>query len=275
MATNELPKDAGVCDGWQALPLRPCDEAIIPIGNGTYYNDLVTSGVYAGEHLHSPYRDDNVIDSASPVIYVRQSVAEKLRYAQSLLPEGLKLIIFDGYRSVEVQRALFDQFLDALRVLRPEYTEEQLVEETEHYVALPSADTAQPSPHSTGGAVDVAIIRDNSMIEFGTPFDHGSVRSALRFFEEESHVLTYVDREAKEHRRLLYRVMTAGGFEGYEYEWWHFNAHETQMGARAAGLSEASFGAATITTSSFYESEKVFSDGNQPSAPIDRIAPTQ
>lgn len=274
MAMNKLPKNAGVCDGWQTVPLRPCYEVLIPIGRGTQFEDLITSGVYAGEHLHSPYRDDNVIDSASPVIYVRQSVAEKLRYAQSLLPQGLKLIIFDGYRSVEVQRALFDQFLDALRVLRPEYTERQLVEETEHYVALPSADVMQPSPHSTGGAVDVAIIKDNIMIEFGTPFDHGSVRSALRYFEDESHVLTDADREAREHRRLLYRVMMSAGFEGYEYEWWHFNAHETQMGARAAGLSEASFGVATMTKSTFYESEKVHSDVDQPSAPIDRIAPT-
>lgn len=270
-----MPYDAGKVDGWQSVPLEESGEPLVAIGRGTEYDDIVTSAVYAGEHLHSPYRDDNVIDTAEPVVYVRRSVAERLRQAQASLPDGMKLIVFDGYRSVEVQRALFGQFFDELRRLRPEWGETQLREETERYVALPSTDPACPSPHSTGGAVDVAIIRDNHMIEFGTPFDHGSERSALRYFEDDAHIRGEDDITAREHRRLLYRVMIEAGFEGYEHEWWHYNARETQMGAQAAQTGSASYGlaAALLPGTLVPRPPHGLLPHEEPSAPIDRIAP--
>jgi D-alanyl-D-alanine dipeptidase len=272
-----IPYIAGLVQGWQAIPIRDSAELLVAIGRGTDYDDIVTSAVYAGEHLHSPYRDDNVIDAAMPVIYVRESVAERLRQAQASLPEGLRLIVFDGYRSVAVQQALFDQFLDELRLLKPDWNEAQLVEETERYVAVPSTDVSCPSPHSTGGAVDVAIVMDGRMIEFGTPFDHGSARSALRYFEDDSHVHSEADRQARDHRRLLYYVMHEAGFEGFEHEWWHYNARETQMGARAAGCSEVTYGIATelLPKSTFLRVQQVLLAHEQPSAPIDRIAPAR
>lgn len=276
---NELlviPVNTGRVDGWRSLPLQESDEQLVAIGHGTPYDDILTSAVYAGEHLHSPYRGDNVIDAAQPVIYVRESVAARLRRAQSLLPYGLQLIVFDGYRSVAVQQALYDQFLNELRALRPEWDDTQLREETEHYVSLPSTNPACPSPHSTGGAVDVAIIRDNRMIEFGTPFDHGSERSALRYFEDDSHITNATDKQARDNRRLLYEVMYEVGFEGFEHEWWHYNAPETQMGARAAGHDEATYGIASslLPKNTFSSPRKVFSPHMEPSASIDRIAPS-
>lgn len=273
---SQIQPHAGIVDGWQGVPLHDNSELLVVIGRGSDYDDIVTSAVYAGEHLHSPYRDDNVIDVADAILYVRHSVADRLRTAQSLLPAGMKLIVFDGYRSVDVQRALFDQFLDELRMIKPAWSEAQLVEETEHYVALPSTDVSCPSPHSTGGAVDVAIIRDNHMIEFGTPFDHGSERSALRYFERETHVQNEADELAREHRRLLYHVMHEAGFEGYEHEWWHYNAVETQMGARVARREEATYGIAAelLPKSTFHHLRKVLLTHEEPSAPIDRIAPT-
>ena len=271
-----IPSHAGIVDGWQSVPLHDNGDSLVAIGHGTDHDDVMTSAVYAGEHLHSPYRGDNVIDTADAILYVRHSVADRLRTAQSLLPAGMKLIVFDGYRSVEVQRALFDQFLDELRRLKPDWSEEQLIEETEYYVALPSTDASCPSPHSTGGAVDVAIISDNHMIEFGTPFDHGSERSSLRYFEDEVHVQDEADEQASEHRRLLYHIMHEAGFEGYEHEWWHYNAVETQMGACVAHRDKATYGIATglLPENTFHHLRKVLLTHEEPTAPIDRIAPT-
>lgn len=273
---DALPIDAGVVDGWQGIDIDESGEPLVPIGRGTEFDDIVTSAVYAGEHLHSPYRGDNVIDVADPVIYVRKSVAERLRNAQAALPEGMRLIVFDGYRSAAVQSALFDQFIEELRLLKPDWNEDRLTEETEHYVALPSEDITRPSPHSTGGAVDVAIIKDGKMIEFGTPFDHGSERSALRYFEDDTHVATEADIRARDNRRLLYRAMHDAGFEAYEHEWWHYNARETQMGSSAAKLGDAHYGK---VSSDMLDQARVTiridtRDANEPSAPIDRIAPT-
>jgi hypothetical protein len=38
--------------------------------------------------------------------------------------------------------------------------------------------------------------------------------------------------------------MTRAGMQAYEAEWWHYNAPESQMGAAAAGLPKATYGAA-------------------------------
>lgn len=267
---------AGEVDGWQGIPVLESAEKLVPIGRGTDFDDIVTSAIYAGEHLHSPYRGDNVIDSADPIIYVRQTVASRLREAQAMLPGGMKLIVFDGYRSASVQAALFRQFEVELKRLHPDWSVSQIIDETERYVAMPSEDTAKPSPHSTGGAVDVAIIDDGKMIEFGTPFDHGSRRSALRYFEDDRIVTNKADQLARNHRRLLYSVMFQVGFEGFEHEWWHYNARETQMGARVAGLDRATFGRvepSLISRASLSRSEANI-DSQEPSAPVDRISPS-
>lgn len=274
---DRISEGAGEVGGWQTVPIRESTEKLVPIGLGTDFVDIVTSAIYAGEHLHSPYRGDNVIDSAEPIIYVRQSVADRLREAQGLLPEGMRLIVFDGYRSAFVQGALFRQFESELRRLQPDWSKDEIWIETERYVAMPSEDITKPSPHSTGGAVDVAIIEAGRMIEFGTPFDHGSHRSALRYFENDEHVRNLADRLARKNRRLLYNVMRHVGFEGFEHEWWHYNARETQTGARAAGLDQATYGRVDPDSikRAFLAHDEVIIDGPEPQAPVDRIAPSR
>lgn len=275
-STAAIPYGAGVVDGWRFVMLRERGEPLVAIGAGTEYDDIITSVIYAGEHAHSPYRGENAIAAAEPVVYVRKSVAERLRHAQAMLPFGLKLIVFDGYRSVEVQQALYDQFMHELRRLKPDWSDGQLADETERYVSLPSTNAMCPSPHLTGGAVDVAIVQNGHMIEFGAPFDHGAERSALRYFEDDTHVTSEADRVSRMHRRLLYRVMHDAGFEGFEYEWWHYNAPETQMGTRTAHRACAVFGNGTplIVAHGLQPDERVRVDDNEPRAPVDRIAPT-
>lgn len=270
-SASAIPLSAGLVDDWRSVPIEENGELLVAIGPGTVYDDLLTSAVYAGEHLSSPYRGDDAIDNASVTIYVRQSVADRLRQAQSMLPSGLKLIVFDGYRSREVQQALFDQYLEGLKRLNPGWSEAELLIETEKYVSRPSADDTQPSPHSTGGAVDVAIVKDHRMLEFGTPFDNGSERSALRYFEEPERVRTDADMQARANRRLLYDVMTRTGFEAYVYEWWHYNSVETQMGARTAHLGRALFGATQPVDAD--EIRNLSAGSLEPEIPIDRIAP--
>lgn len=264
-----IPVSAGCVDGWEKVDMTKSRERLVAIGPGTKYN-VMTSAVYAGEHLHSPYRGDQSIGEASTVIYVRRSVAERLVLAQDLLPGDMSLVVFDGYRSAQVQQALFDQFMSELTRQHPGWTDNQLRRETEKYVAVPSDNPTRPSPHSTGGAVDVAILDGDRMIEFGAAFDHGSERSALRYFEDNDHVLTDHDWSARSNRRLLYAVMSAVGFGAYKHEWWHFNAPETQMGARDLGIKSASFGIATPPNLARPKTGQV---NSRMVANIERIAP--
>ena len=93
------------------------------------------------------------------------------------------------------------------------------------------------------------IRRHATMLDFGTRFDHGGPMAALRHFEEKSKTqpLTDVEESQLTNRRLLFNVMVASGMEPYADEWWHFNDPASQMGAKAAGLEFAEYGAAELS----------------------------
>lgn len=90
------------------------------------------------------------------------------------------------------------------------------------------------------------IRRHGELLDFGTPFDHGDATAAAAHLERElaSRPLNGAETRALHNRRLLYGVMVAAGFQAYPDEWWHFNATQSQMGARTAGLTHAAYGAA-------------------------------
>jgi hypothetical protein len=88
--------------------------------------------------------------------------------------------------------------------------------------------------------------RHAKMLDFGTAFDHGGKKSALAYYESQiaaGEILTENDMRACNNRRFLFEIMAQVGFQPYFAEWWHFNAPESQMGAAAAGLDYATFGA--------------------------------
>ncbi|MGH7883780.1 MAG: M15 family metallopeptidase [Candidatus Dormibacteraceae bacterium] len=88
----------------------------------------------------------------------------------------------------------------------------------------------------------ILIMREEGeMLDFGTPFDWGGSEAALRYYEEKKS-LDPEGSECRDNRRLLHNALTVVGFTGYPYEWWHFNASESQMGARVLGLPQARFG---------------------------------
>jgi D-alanyl-D-alanine dipeptidase len=312
-----IPLDVPEVAWWKSVPIEPSDSyELVPIGMfAPEYSDIFTSALYYGQYQDSPYAPGQ-LRGAMPTIFVRRSVAKRLRQAQLLLPPTLRLVVFDGYRSTEVQQSLYDHYYGALRALHPSWTADALSTETQEYVSVPSTDETKPSPHSTGGAVDVAILEmdknaaghfyalqkrmqqeqpiadlasvldparlrqqpnpftapnhasnsmrkwlnyqemlagivttNGKMLHFGTPFDHGDIEASLRYLEVQSRQrgLTPKELEARDNRRLLYNLMRLAGLQGYLPEWWHYNAPETQMGAKTAGLSTASYGKALLS----------------------------
>lgn len=82
-------------------------------------------------------------------LWVRATVADQLTRAQAALPAGYGLAVFDAWRPLGLQQALYD---DA-------YANPDL---PDGFVAPPSADPAFPPPHLTGGAVDVTLTGSRS-----------------------------------------------------------------------------------------------------------------
>lgn len=277
-----IPLDAGKVDGWKEVQMKSYRwrrDPLVPLGLFSDYSDIFTSSVYYGEHSSSPYRSRVIKGETLMTQFVRQSTAERLRNAQSLLPQHHYLLVFDAYRSTTVQSSLYESFVTELRKQRPEMSEDQLSAEAQKYVSAPSRDKKVPAPHNTGGSVDVGIVRLDEasskrvtqidavlhrigrpgsdmvyglemeraslmrgarLLDFGTSFDEMATSAHLTALEGET-------GEATLNRRLLNNAMTAVGFSSYEYEWWHFNDIATQMGARALGLTVATMGGTRLS----------------------------
>lgn len=128
---------------------------------------------------------------------VRQSVAERLKYAQAFLhARGYGLKIWDAFRPFNAQGALWT-FAKSAR-----------------FVADPENGHAL---HTWGVAVDATLV-DAKGRELPMPsdFDSFSPNAALHYAGEDETIRRDLD--------LLLDAMGAAGFKGMRSEWWHFVA---------------------------------------------------
>jgi D-alanyl-D-alanine dipeptidase len=122
---------------------------------------------------------------------------------------GHRLLILDALRPHRVQVELWD-FLGGTGLRQ--------------YVA----DPARGSIHSFGMAVDVTVIdAGGAELDMGTGFDEMNERShpVLEAQHLASGALT---ARHIAHRKLLRAAMHAGGFNGIDNEWWHFDMLDRQ-----------------------------------------------
>lgn len=274
---------------------------------------IFSTNDYAAKLSNSAY--EQALSGTVLSQYLRQTPADRLVEVQRKLPRGYRLIIYDGWRSLETQydayMLCFDSIVDELitkniltsRDISPE-VRALISEETQKYIALPSPmpESTNPSPesvkeakkipapHSTGGAVDAAIVCIDdevledleqleealsgeidpvkradldfqlaaiyrlhaTLLDFGTDFDFAGKESGLTHFEHD---------DAPEHpklwRRLLYNLMTEAGFESYSEEWWHFN-FGNQPAERTKWLRSGEKGVAVYGNTDLTNEQKEF-----------------
>jgi D-alanyl-D-alanine dipeptidase len=117
-----------------------------------------------------------------------------------------------------------DVFLLVLDALRPQRVQERMWKALEgtpltQYLAHP----ARGSIHSFGMAVDVTIVdAQGRELDMGSGFDEMDELSHPRL--EARHLASGALTTAQvANRELLRRAMRAGGFNGIDNEWWHFD----------------------------------------------------
>ena len=126
--------------------------------------------------------------------FLRRSTAVKLaRAAKALAARGRRLVIYDAYRPLSVQRLLWEAKPDRRFV----------------------ADPARGSIHNRGGAVDAGLAdaRGNP-VEMPTGFDEFGPRAA--------HGAAGVPAAAAANAAELKAAMTEAGFKPLAEEWWHY-----------------------------------------------------
>ena len=129
------------------------------------------------------------------VCYLHPDAAVLLERAQGLAAaQGLKLVIFDGYRPVEAQWALWRHCPD------PTFL----------------ADPRRGSPHSRGVAIDLSLVdRETGLpLDMGTGFDDLTPRAF--------HGSDAPTPAAQRNRMLLLGLMASAGWDHYLNEWWHY-----------------------------------------------------
>ncbi|RUR33240.1 D-alanyl-D-alanine dipeptidase [Vreelandella nanhaiensis] len=179
--------------------------------------------------------------------FVREGVYRALVAAACSLPDDIGLIVLDGWRPWRVQQYLFETLQAAIQHRQPELTESDLLARTREFVSVPSQDPSAPSPHLTGGAVDVTLCdRDGVPLDMGTLFDETLPASHTDHFEQLDS-LTTAQRQARDHRRLLYHTMCEQGFTNLPSEWWHYDLGD-QLWGHYAGKSSVHYGPAELDT---------------------------
>jgi D-alanyl-D-alanine dipeptidase len=126
--------------------------------------------------------------------FLHPAAADCLRRAVEIArPLGYRIKIFDAYRPIEGQWALWNFDPD------PEFV----------------ADPRKGGPHNRGVAVDLTLVEvEGREVDMGTGFD--------AFTPLSHHGRTDVPVEAQRNRLILMGIMTAAGWDFYRNEWWHY-----------------------------------------------------
>ncbi|WP_309718279.1 M15 family metallopeptidase [Armatimonas sp.] len=211
---------------WGMLPIAECGEPLVTLTDSPR---LRLKPVYA----------ELALAGASTTMQLRSGAAERLEQALSLLPETLGVLVLDVFRPLSVQQALWDwQWAEVTRDY-PLLTRAETHEKVRDFVAEPSADPAKPTPHRTGGAVDLTLfdLATSEPLPMGTDFDEATDATQTDWFERFPH------EPFTTNRRLLYDAMTRAGFVNYPNEWWHYE-FGTRRWAACQGTNLAVYGSA-------------------------------
>jgi zinc D-Ala-D-Ala dipeptidase len=199
--------------GWREVPIEPVDEPLVRVA------DL------GGRVDEDPRYHLMGLPGTLPSCWLREGVAERLAGASAALPDGLRLLVWDGYRTLETQAALYRSYLDELVLVHPDWPADALEDAAARYVTPPRPDPSSPPPHLTGGAVDLTLADgDGRPLDLGTPFDAFVPEAGALALEG-------TDCHARELRRTLFWTMAASGFTAYVEEWWHFDHGDQFWGA--------------------------------------------
>jgi D-alanyl-D-alanine dipeptidase len=168
---------------------------------------------------------------------VRKTIADKLSQVSQLLPGRYKLVLIEGYRSLEHQQYGWDQKCAALRTEHSDWTNEQI----ESTVALISARPSVKSNHITGGAVDVTLCDDaGNLLDMGSPYP--STPNDMQYRDKFPMFAKDLTSEQEKNRKILRDIMTRAGFVYYPGEWWHY-CYGDRMWAVYTGRSKCMYGA--------------------------------
>lgn len=183
-----------------------------------------------GERLVDLKNQTEILFGPSPEIpdnndytKVRYTVYQKLLQAQKTLPNNLRFCLYEGYRSLNLQKKLFNDRYEVIKNKNPHWKHEQLFYETIKLVSpLINLDGSHNiPPHSTGGAIDIYLVDiEGNIIDMGI-----KVAEWMQDIDGSLSVMdsTKISIGAKEYRKIMSKALSSMGFINYPGEYWHWS----------------------------------------------------
>jgi D-alanyl-D-alanine dipeptidase len=169
------------------------------------------------------YRPSPEVPNNTDYTKIRKIVYEKILKAQALLPKGIRFCLYEAYRSLGLQKTLFDNRYHLITNHYPNGTHEQIFEETTRLISpvINLDGTKNIPPHSTGGAFDIYLIDEQKQ-----PLDIGIHPKDCREKNDGSLSQTnstIISPEAKANRAIMNKALEGVGFVNYPTEYWHWS----------------------------------------------------
>ncbi len=185
------------------------------------------------------------IENNTDYTKMRKTVYEKLLFAQSLLPKNIKFCLYEGYRSLSLQKFLFESRQKNVLAAHPHLSNKELFDEVIRMVSpvINYDGSTNIPPHSTGAAVDIYLIDEK-----GEALDMGIHPKDWLLDVDGTLSKTNapeISDEAKKNRQIMSGVMSKAGFVNYFTEYWHWSygdrywAYQTQQLHAIYGVIES------------------------------------
>lgn len=196
------------------------DEPLVMVKNSAYW--FVRPAYYEAS-----------LANALPNIWVREGVYNRLIIASENLSAQYRLVLLDGWRPKVLQKQLFYNMRDAIKREHPFDDDSEITRKTLLYASKASEDPIRPSPHLTGGSIDVTLADEHGvLLDMGSDFDEAT---------ERSWTTSSVPPECAERRVHLLKAMKSAGFTNLPSEWWHYD-YGNWVWAFFSNQSEAIYG---------------------------------
>jgi D-alanyl-D-alanine dipeptidase len=145
---------------------------------------------------------------------IRRHVCEMLVVANEfLLRRGHHIKIVEGWRPPFIQRRMYRWSFTRFKERHPEYSHLQLTRLTNKFTA--PMNSRVPPPHTTGGAVDVALYKGEEVADMMGPFGPTDHRGFVAWAK--------VSDEARRNRELLGEAFAETKITNYPSEYWHWS----------------------------------------------------
>lgn len=163
---------------------------------------------------------------------IRARVCEMLVKANEfLLSRNHHIKIVEGWRPPFIQRRMYQWSYNRSKKEHPEYTHLQLTRLTNRFTA--PMGTRVPPPHTTGGAVDVALYKGDVSADMMSPFELTDYRGFV--------ATAKLSSETRANRDLLAEAFAQTEITNYPSEYWHWSFGD-QGWAYRGGHANAIYG---------------------------------